>query len=220
MVYRILEYISVFLALIIVLPLHEYAHGYVAYKCGDPTAKFSGRLTLNPLSHFDKIGLICFVFAGFGWAKPVPVNPNNFRNYRRGCFYVSIAGVTANYLLAFIAAPLFYLSLKIPQFGYFTYVLSNSLFYVYHLSIVFFIFNLLPIYPLDGFRAIDSFTKKRNKIYYFLRDKGIFILYGLFFLSIISDALNVPQIDILGRLISFLSYYVSYPINLFWGLIF
>lgn len=220
MVYRILEYICIFLALIIVLPLHELAHGYVAYKCGDPTAKFSGRLSLNPLVHFDKLGLICFIFAGFGWAKPVPVNPNNFRNYKKGSFLVSIAGVSANYILAFLVVPLFYLSLKIPQFGYFTYVLTNTLYYIYNLSIVFFIFNLLPIYPLDGFRAIDAFTKKRNKLYYFLKEKGIFILYFLFLLSIVSDAINVPQLDLLGRLISFLSYYVGYPINLFWGLIF
>ena len=84
MIDRILDFIAIFLALIVVLPLHEYAHGLVAYKCGDNTPKLMGRLTLNPMAHFDPIGLIMFVFARFGFAKPVPVNPYNFRKYKFG----------------------------------------------------------------------------------------------------------------------------------------
>jgi Zn-dependent protease len=220
MIDRIIYYISIFLALIVVLPVHELAHAFVAYKCGDNTAKNLGRLTINPLAHFDPIGLICFVLAGFGWAKPVPVNPNNFRKYRKGSFLVAVAGVVANYVLAFIVFPLFVLSTFIPNFGYFTVVLSNALYLIFDLSIVFFIFNLLPIYPLDGFRIVDSFSKKKGKIYYFLRTKGIFVLYFLFLLSIVADITNVWQIDILGNFITFIKGYVSYPIYAFWGLIF
>ena len=220
MVERILYYICIFLALIVVLPFHEYAHALVAYKCGDKTPKAYGRLTINPLAHFDPFGLVCFVLAGFGWAKPVPVNPNYFRKYKRDCFLVAIAGVTANYTLAFIAYPLYRLSLFIPQFGYFTTVLSNVLYLIYALGISFFIFNLLPLYPLDGFRVIDSFSKKRGKFYYFLRYKSIYILYFLFILNFLADAIDVYQLDILGNLISFLSKFVSYPINALWGLVF
>lgn len=87
------------------LILHECAHGYVAYRCGDPTAKMMGRLSLNPARHLDPIGTLCMFVLGFGWAKPVPVNPRNFRDYRRDDFLVSIAGVTVN-LSIFIAATL------------------------------------------------------------------------------------------------------------------
>ena len=81
------------------LSAHEAAHGWVAFKCGDPTAKMMGRITLNPLRHIDPVGFLCMLFAGFGWAHPVPVNPNNFRNYRKDDLKVSLAGITANLLL-------------------------------------------------------------------------------------------------------------------------
>ncbi len=220
MIDKIIYYLSLFLALIVVLPIHELAHAFVAYKCGDNTAKNLGRLTLNPLAHFDPIGLISFILVGFGWAKPVPVNPNNFRKYKKGSFFVAIAGVVANYILAFIVFPLFILSTYVPNFGYFTVMLTNALYLIFDLSIIFFIFNLLPIYPLDGFRIIDSFSKKKSKIYYFLRTKGIFVLYFLFLLSIIADITNVWQINILGNFITLIKGYVSYPIYAFWGLIF
>ena len=88
MIDYILKYISIFLALLIVLPLHEFAHAFAAVKCGDMTPKINGRYTLNPMAHFDAVGLACFILAGFGWAKPVPVNPSNFRHYKRGCIFV------------------------------------------------------------------------------------------------------------------------------------
>ena len=87
------------------LILHECAHGYVALKCGDPTAKMLGRLSLNPARHLDPLGTLCMFLLGFGWAKPVPVNPRNFRDFRRDDFFVSIAGITVN-LTIFIAAVL------------------------------------------------------------------------------------------------------------------
>lgn len=84
---------------LLTLILHEMAHGYVAYRCGDPTAKMLGRLSFNPMAHLDPVGTLCLVFLGFGWAKPVPVNPRNFKNYRRDDFLVSIAGITVNLTL-------------------------------------------------------------------------------------------------------------------------
>lgn len=80
----ILKLIASFLAVVVVLTLHEFAHAFVAYKCGDPTPKWNRRLTLNPARHFDLMGLIFFTLVGFGWAKPVPVNPDNFKKYRLG----------------------------------------------------------------------------------------------------------------------------------------
>ncbi len=221
MVEEILELISMFLALIIVLPLHEFAHAFAAVKSGDMTPKLYKRYTLNPLAHFDPIGLICFLFARFGWAKPVPVNSNNFRHYKRGCFFVSIAGVTANYLTAFIIYPIIILSLTyLPTFGYFTLVINNALIYIYSFSLSFMVFNLIPVYPLDGFRVLDVFAKKRSKIYWFLRTKGVYILYALFILGIIARYVDVPQLNVLGIGINYVVNVISKPITLFWGLIF
>lgn len=220
MVEKIIEYISIFLALMLVLPLHEFAHGFVAVKSGDYTPKLYNRYTLNPLAHFDVVGLACFAIFGFGWAKPMPVNPNNFKNYKRGCFFVSIAGVLANYILAFLVFPLLILSIiYVPSFGYFTTVLVDTLYFVFRFSLVFFIFNLIPFYPLDGFRMIDVFNKKRGKVYMFLRNYGIYVLYAFFFLGIIADATGVYQIDILGNLINFVVSIIEKPILYFWGLI-
>ena len=91
--------VYLFAAILISLILHEVAHAYVAYRCGDPTAKMLGRLSLNPLKHLDPVGTLALLFLGFGWARPVPVNPRNFGNYRRDDFLVSIAGIVVNFTL-------------------------------------------------------------------------------------------------------------------------
>ncbi|MCI5955681.1 MAG: site-2 protease family protein [Clostridiales bacterium] len=93
-------------SILLTLILHEIAHGYVAWKCGDPTAKMLGRLSMDPRKHLDPVGTLCLVFLGFGWAKPVPVNPRNFQNYRRDDFLVSIAGITVNLTLFLLSLSL------------------------------------------------------------------------------------------------------------------
>ena len=93
-------------SVLLTLTLHEIAHGYVAWKCGDPTAKMLGRLSLDPRRHLDPLGTLCLIFLGFGWAKPVPVNPRNFQNYRRDDFLVSIAGITVNLTLFLLSLAL------------------------------------------------------------------------------------------------------------------
>ncbi|MGB4214826.1 MAG: site-2 protease family protein, partial [Dethiobacteria bacterium] len=100
-------------ALLLAITVHEYAHGRVAYHFGDATAKWHGRLTLNPLRHLDPIGTITLLLFGFGWAKPVPVNPYNFRDYRSGMLWVSFAGPLANFALAFISMIFIFLPLRL-----------------------------------------------------------------------------------------------------------
>ena len=224
-----MEYIIIlfaqFLAVTVVITLHEFAHAYSAYKCGDPTAKFMGRMTLNPVKHFDLLGILMFAFAGFGWAKPVPINPNNFKNYKKGSFWTAIAGVLANYISAFFFYALCFLAFRylLPltegkYISYFVYSFFNGLF-VFSLS--FCIFNLLPIYPLDGFRVIESSSMKRGKLYWFLRQNGQYILFLLIGLHYLAGSLPVLRnFDILGYVIKFATEIFGWPITAFWNWIF
>ena len=163
---------------------HEFAHAWVADKLGDHTARFAGRMTLDPRSHFDVFGFLLFIFAGFGWAKGVPYNSNNFNcNKRLGTILVSIAGVTANLLLAFISAVIYYgllifdLSLAIGPIG-------NLIEKIFIYNIVFMVFNLLPIPPLDGSKIVAAlipgdFEEVLNAV----NPYGMFILIGLIYLG-------------------------------------
>lgn len=224
-----MEYIIIlfaqFLAVTIVITLHEFAHAYSAYKCGDPTAKFMGRMTLNPVKHFDLFGVLMFAFAGFGWAKPVPINPNNFKSYKKGSFWTAIAGVLANYISAFFFYALCILSFKylLPltegkYISYLIYYFFNGLF-VFSLS--FCIFNLLPIYPLDGFRVIESSSMKRGKLYWFLRQNGQYILFFLIGIHYLAGSLSIMRtFDILGYVMTFATEIFGWPITAFWNWIF
>ena len=215
----VIVYICNFIAVMVSLPCHEFAHAFVAVKNGDMTPKYSGRYTLNPFAHFDLLGLVMMILVRFGWAKPVPVNPNNFRNYKKGLFEVSIAGVTANLILAFLFCPLVILAEKMTftadssfPFKYFIYVLPQSFFY---LNLGLFVFNLLPFYPLDGFRILDALTKRRGKVYFFLLRYGSYILIGVILIGIIARNFSLPQLDLFSNLVEL----VSIPFFKFWGLI-
>lgn len=217
-----LIYIARFLVLLFILPAHEFAHGFAAYKNGDNTAKNMGRLTLNPLKHFDPIGLVSFMLIGFGWAKPVPVNPYNFNNYKKGCFWVSVAGVLTNYFLAFLFYPLYILSVKyLGISNYFTYFIALVFYCGFVLDLSFFTFNLLPFYPLDGFRLVDTLVKKRGKVYNFLLRNGQKLLIVLMILSVISDFVpKLAFLNIFGHFMNFAVKILGWPITAFWNLIF
>lgn len=218
------------LAAVIILTLHEFAHAFVAYKCGDPTAKWSGRMTLNPVKHFDPVGVLLFALVGFGWAKPVPVNPNNFKNKTQGAILTSAAGVTVNYITAFLFFPLFYLCRElyvsayingITTYGHvFLYQFSYALF-AYSLS--FCVFNLLPLYPLDGFRIVEAATKQRGEVYWFLRKYGNYILTFLIAFSFIANRTGnalLMQFNLLDYVMEFATDFFGKPIIKFWDLIF
>jgi Zn-dependent protease len=226
MVDKLINYIAVFIALLLVLPIHEFAHAFVAHKCGDNTPKVNGRLTLNPLAHVDPYGLVAIVLVHFGWGKPVPINPANFKRYKLGLVLVSIAGVVANYVLAFLTYPILLLIFKaftlgyIGDFGYFDDVLLLVLWYLPSLSINFAVFNILPFYPLDGFKLVEALDKKRGPVYRFLRKYGQYILLSLLLLGIIADITGLYFLDIFGFLFSYLTNGAMFPISAFWGLFF
>jgi len=163
--------------LIMGVVLHEYAHGYIAYRSGDPTARNMGRLTLNPIAHIDLFGsvllplLLILINSGivFGYAKPVPINPSYFRNYRKGIRYTSIAGPVANLIFAFLIGLIFglffFIYIKISNgitvsdtLGYKTFDLVSEIFRnTIYINIFLAIFNFIPIPPLDGSKILASF---------------------------------------------------------------
>ena len=217
--------VAQFLAVVVVITLHEFAHAFVAYKCGDPTAKFSGRMTLNPVKHFDLLGMLSFALVGFGWAKPVPVNPYNFKKYRSGSFWTSAAGIITNYISAFIFCPLYILVylyvLPLVAGTYAEYFLARLFYCLCVYSLSFCVFNLLPFYPLDGFRMVDALNKKRGKVYTFLRKYGYYVLLGLMLISLLSSRIPVlGYINVLGYVMHFAANIFGKPIALFWGWIF
>lgn len=138
-------------ALLVAIVLHELAHGLVAYFFGDDTAKRYGRLTLNPFKHLDIFGLISLFVFKFGWASPVPVDTGKLKNYNVGMFFVSIAGIATNFILAFITAKI------AKDISFSSEIIRDFVFYfiVYNLNLAF--FNLIPLPPLDGSNIILSF---------------------------------------------------------------
>ena len=223
----VIQLIASFFAVVIVLTLHEFSHAFVAYKCGDPTPKFSRRLTLNPLRHFDIVGLLCFTFVGFGWAKPVPINPNNFKKYRSGLALTSSAGVIMNYITAFVFFPLFMVVLNfgggMPDvLGGFFYYFTLDLF---SYSLSFCVFNLLPFHPLDGFNLIDALSRRRRRVLEFLRKYGYYILLALVVESFVCRRMvdggiaMATYFDVLGWIMKFATNIFGYPIVALWNLL-
>lgn len=235
-----LDYLVIILitlvAVCVALVLHEVAHGLVALWNGDLTAKFAGRLTLNPMKHFDLIGFIMMMLVGFGYAKPVPVNPYNFKHRTRGQVTVAIAGVTVNLILAFLSA-LFICLMQLAlnraisagaatgtirlcwYVGQFFIILTTI-----NLSLLF--FNIIPVFPLDGFRLIEALTKRGNRFCAFMRTNGRYILWGLVGLSFIVSSASArvslpPWFEYLDVLGTYLNFFVTKLFNLFtsfWGL--
>jgi len=215
----IIRIAAIALVIIVSLPLHEFAHAYVAHLNGDDTARRMGRMTVNPVAHFDPVGFIMLLVVGFGFAKPVPVNSFNFRRKSLGIFTVAVAGVIVNMLIAFLFTFVFYMlmtninSISIVNRG------LNELFWQFFylmpiVNITLFFFNLLPIFPLDGFRVVESFTRFNNRFVQFMRRYGFFILIGLMIWSFVVDMLI--RNDILAPklwYLDFLGYYLSKATN-------
>lgn len=153
----------IFMVPIVLLALtgHEFAHGFVSYKLGDPTPKYEGRLSFNPMAHLDPIGTLLMIFTGFGWAKPVAINPMYYKNRRVGMVIVALAGPLANFVMAFIGLLLYYtlaiLSYKTGISGSAVNLVLKFFAMFASANISLMVFNLIPIPPLDGSRVLDLF---------------------------------------------------------------
>ena len=170
--------------------IHEVAHGWVAYRMGDSTAKWSGRLSLNPLKHLDPVGTLMLFLAGFGWAKPVPVNFNNLSDKRNGLIFVSLAGILANILFAFFALLFFRLfSASFPGANlHLAYKVCQSVAYI---NITLAALNLIPIPPLDGSKILMGILWERTPDFFFrLEPYGFFVIIGLLFLGILDPLIG------------------------------
>ena len=176
-------------ALLFAISIHEYAHAQCADSMGDPTARYMGRLTFNPLAHLDPIGAILLVVAGFGWAKGVPINVNNFRNRREGILKVSFAGPAANLFLCFMAAFMMALLGKMHMLSDGLY---RFLFWMQLYNVWFAFFNLIPVPPLDGSRILSELLPaKQSWQFNEIVDRyGFYILIALVFTGITGMIIN------------------------------
>lgn len=179
----LISFAAIITGILVGVAIHEYAHALIAFKNGDPTAKYEGRLSLNPLAHLDLSGTIMLLLVGFGWGKPVPINPNNFKN-KNSELKVSFAGIIANIILAFIIALPIRFAIMQGQ------IIDNSPFLVFlngvvEINLVLAAFNLIPIPPLDGSHLLESFMNEEQKNSF--RSVGPSILIGLVLLSFLTN---------------------------------
>lgn len=198
---------------LLALTVHELAHGWVSSKLGDPTPRYQGRLTMNPLAHLDLIGTILMILTGFGWAKPVQINPNYYKNRTKGMALVAVAGPLANFILAFIGILAGYIIILLCLLAGVTNSVINTLesivFVFAFRNLCFMVFNLIPLPPLDGFKVAGLFIPSR--IYYNILRYEQYVILIIMFLSL-SGAFN----SIIGTGVNF---FMNMLFNAVWSIL-
>ena len=186
----LMQIVAVLFVIFCILPLHEFAHGWVAYKLGDNTAKYQGRLTFNPIASVDPLGALFLLLFGFGWAKPVPVNPRNFENQRRDEIVVSLAGIAVNFVLAFVFYGLWYILFTVCGIRNLPLMRIITYFFIINLNLM--IFNLIPIFPLDGYHVFKNLCMRTLgfRFFNFMERYGTLILIVLLMSNTISIVMS------------------------------
>ncbi|MFA6430862.1 MAG: site-2 protease family protein [Candidatus Margulisiibacteriota bacterium] len=178
--------------ILIALTIHEFSHAKVADILGDPTPRMAGRLSLNPIAHIDPIGFIMLLLVRFGWAKPVPINPYNFRNPKMGNLLVSLAGPLSNFIFAWLVA-IVLKNVPLPE------MLGMILSYTIWINLSLAIFNLIPIPPLDGSHILEFFLSPyQMEAFYRLQAYGYFLLLAILFFG---SPLLIAVIEFVYRLL-------------------
>lgn len=202
---RITEILIHGIILLIAFPIHECAHALVAKWLGDDTAEKQGRITLNPIKHLDLFGTILMLFAGFGWAKPVPINPNNFKKRKLGMALSSLAGPVSNLILAYIAMILSKLLLYTDTSAELSIICINAMFINVGLAV----FNLIPVPPLDGSRILLLILPEKLYFKVMKYENIIFIiLFAIIWLGLLDTPLAFLQVKTL-EIMNFLSGWID-----------
>jgi len=182
------------------LTVHEFSHAYIAKICGDSTSSDQGRVTLNPLKHIDIFGFIMLFVVGFGWAKPVQFNEQNLRNPGRDIIKIAISGPLSNAILAMILSVIFAAAYRFSSSDLFSQHNAVWDIFIYAISINWglFVFNLIPLPPLDGSHILFSPFRKHPHIYEVLYKYGTWILFGLVMVSILAKINLLPIMPVIG----------------------
>lgn len=179
MLENLTDYIYIVVAALFAIILHEIAHGLVSTWLGDPTPKRQGRLSLNPLKHLDPIGTLCLIFFHVGWAKPVVVNPDYYKNKKRGMALVALAGPLMNFLLAIFSIIIMAIFVKVNAYSNVLIIIYNFLLYFSVINLGLGLFNLIPIPPLDGSRILGAFLKDDTYEQYMKYERYGFIIIAI-----------------------------------------
>lgn len=189
-VLRLLVFVITFAVLAFVITVHEYAHAYIAFRLGDPTAKAMGRVSFDPRVHLDPLGTIFLLLTGFGWGRPVEFNPDYFSNPRRDAALVSLAGPLSNFLFASLFAIMYQLLPKELSGGALVIFLLRNLI-ITNLALCF--FNLIPVHPLDGFKVVWGFLPRvLAEQWMDLAPYGIYLLLFLIFTNLAGAIISLP----------------------------
>ncbi len=204
---NLLEYFVRLMIIFLISPVHEFAHAWSAHKLGDDTAKYMGRLTLSPFAHVDIFGALLIFFFGFGWAKPVPVNPLRFKKPRLGMLITAAGGPLSNIIVAFIGMAALQVMVSVASVTGTTYYIYLMLMFFVSININMAVFNLLPIPPLDGSRILSYFTPYKV-------DRWINENYTLFFIILVvlmsTPILNGPLTFLSGAIFDLLEFLTSW----------
>ena len=162
----LMRILATLVVIFLIMPLHEFAHGFVAYKLGDKTAKYSGRLTLNPISHFDPLGAFSLLIFDIGWAKPVPIDSSNFKNRRRDLALTALVGPLSNILAAIVGTFLLNSTIFFPYINFIN-LIQKFLSYYIIINISLAVFNFLPVPPLDGYKILECLIPNKYLVKYY-----------------------------------------------------